>query len=159
VGALRAPEPLTAQHAVDQFACGKEVLDRWLKNQALENEKRGASKTYVVCDGDIRVVAYFCLANGSVSKKATPGKLKRRMPEPIPVILLGRLAVDEQYHGRGIGRGMLQDAFFRARRAAEISAARALLVHALDEEAKQFYIRHGFIESPADEYQLMHSLF
>ena len=159
MGTLRAPEPLTVEHDIDQFECGKSVLDKWLKKQALENEKRGASRTYTVCEGDPRVVGYFCLANGSVSREGTPGKLSHRMPDPIPVILLGRLAVDKDYQGRGIGQGMLRDAFFRARKAAELSAARALLVHALDDEAKQFYERHGFIESPMDAHTLMHSLY
>ena len=81
------------------------------------------------------------------------------MPDPIPVILLGRLAVDQNYQGMGIGKGMLRDAFFRARKAAELSAARALLVHSLDEEARQFYLRYGFTESPMDAHTLMHSLY
>lgn len=159
MGKLRTPEPLTNRHDLEQFECGKSVLDKWLVNQALENEKRGASRTYVVCEDDTRVIGYFCLANGSVAKDETPGKLGHRMPDPIPVILLGRLAVDQNYQGLGIGKGMLRDAFFRARKAAELSAARALLVHSLDDEAKQFYQRHGFAESPMDAHTLMLSLY
>lgn len=159
MGTLRAPEPLNHEHVIDQFECGKSVLDRWLKNQALENEKRGASRTYAVCDGETRVVGYFCLANGSIAKESSPGKLSRRMPDPIPIILLGRLAVDQNYQGLGIGKGLLRDAFLRARKAAEHSAATALMVYALDDEAKQFYQRHGFDESPMDTYMLMHSLY
>lgn len=159
MGTLKPPEPLTNGHDLEQFECGKSVLDKWLVNQALENEKRGASRTYVVCTDDLRVIGYFCLANGSIAKEESPGKLGYRMPNPLPVILLGRLAVDLNYQGMGIGMGMLQDAFFRARKAAELSAAGALLVHALDDEAKQFHQHHGFMQSPMDTHILMHSLY
>ncbi len=125
-----------------------------MRNNAIRNEASGASRTYVVCEG-VRVLAYYCLANGAVAINAAPGKIRRNMPDPIPVMIIGRLAVDRSQHSKGIGRGLLKDAILRTLRAAEIAGIRAILVHAIDADAARFYRHNGFMESPADALLLM----
>ena len=158
MGEIVAPKPLSAHHNLGEFDCGEPTLNHWLINHANKNEKRGASRTYVLTT-DHKVIGYFSLSNGHVTRAITPGALSRNMPEPIPVIVLGRLAIHNNYQGKGLGSDLLRDAFLRARKASEISAARALLVHALNDRAKKFYQQHGFFESPIDPLTLMHSLF
>ncbi len=146
---MTAPEPLAASHETGGFACGVPSLGDWLKKQALKNEVSGASRTYAVCEsGSRNVVGFYALATGSVARKQAPGgNQPPEMPEPTPVAVLGRLAVDERWHGCGIGSGLLKDAVIRA-----------LLVHALNEQAKAFYLGHGFIASPIEPMTLMLSL-
>jgi GNAT superfamily N-acetyltransferase len=157
VGRVAAPEPLTASHETGGFACGVPSLDDWLKKQALKNEVSGASRTYAVCEsGSRNVVGFYALATGSAARKQAPGRISRQMPEPVPVAVLGRLAVDQRWHG--IGSGLLKDAVIRTMAAARHGGIRALLVHALDEQAKAFYLGHGFIESPIEPMTLMLSL-
>ena len=151
---LKAPEPISPAHDVSDFDCGRPVLDDWLKRSALKNEASDASRTYVVCD-DGHVAAYYCLATGSVARSEAPGPVRRNMPEPIPVMVLGRLAVDRRFQGRRLGTGLLRDAVLRTLRAGEIAGLRAILVHALDDEAARFYRGHGFVPSPIDELVLM----
>jgi len=158
MGAVVAPEPLCASHDLAGFDCGEPSLNRWLTGRAHKNEKAGASRTYVLTD-DQCVIGYFSLSNGHVSRAVAPGPVSRNMPELIPVIIMGRLAVHIDYQHRGLGSALLRDAFLRARKASEISAARALLIHALNDKAKQFYLHHGFFESPVDTLTLMHSLY
>lgn len=146
---LSPPEPLTDQHEVSEFSCGEVALDRWLRQRAGQNERSGASRTYVVCDGTA-VVAYYALAVGSIEHRFAPGNIRRNMPEPIPVMVLGRLAVDRRYAGRSIGTALVRDALLRTIRVAEQAGIRALLVHALHETAASFYLRLGFIPSPFD---------
>ena len=126
----------------------------WLKQRALKNEESGASRTYVICAGR-RVIGYYALAAGSVLQAHAPTAVRRNMPDPIAVILLGRLAVDKAWHGKGLGRALLRDAILRSIHASEITGVRALIVHAISEEAKQFYIDAGFRESPVDSMLLM----
>ena len=154
---LHAPQPLAPGQLVEAFDSGKPALDDWLRHHALKNERHGASRTYVVCEGD-RVAGYYSLATGAVTHAAAPGPVRRNMPEPIPVMLLGRLAVDRSWQGKGVGRGLLKDAVLRTLRAAGIAGIRALLVHAIDTEAAEFYRRHGFVPSPMDAAVLMLSL-
>tara|TARA_R110002124_G_C8799937_1_gene502332 strand:+ start:442 stop:933 length:492 start_codon:yes stop_codon:yes gene_type:complete len=151
---LRPPQPLAPKHRVELFDSGAPALDDWLRRRALKNERNGASRTYVVCEGD-RVAGYYCLATGAVTHVAAPGPLRRNMPEPIPVMLLGRLAVDRGWQGQGVGRGLLKDALLRTLRAARIAGIRALLVHAIDAEAAAFYRHHGFSPSPMDASVVM----
>lgn len=106
---LRPPQPLATGHHVEAFDSGRPALDDWLRHRVLKNERRGASRTYVVCE-DGRVAGYYCLATGAVTHAAAPGPGCRNMPEPIPVMLLGRLAMDRSWQGRGVGRGLLKDA-------------------------------------------------
>lgn len=149
-----APERLTAAHDVSQFECGESSLDYWLKRRALQNEETGASRTYVLLAGP-EIAGYYALATGAVSHVEAAGKIRRNMPDPVPVIILGRLAIASKFQGRGIGTALLRDAVLRVVQAAEIAGIRAILVHAISEEAKRFYEKHGFIPSPADPMTLM----
>ncbi len=151
---LTFPHPISDEHNPSLFDSGRPVLDDWLRERAIRNEASGASRTYVVCEGK-RVVGYYCLASGAVESKQAPGKVRRNMPDPIPVMLLGRLAVDLSQQGKGLGRGLLKDAILRTLKAADIAGMRALLVHALDDEAAAFYRHNGFVVSPIDTHILM----
>ena len=153
-GEISAPEHLTPAHDIATFDCGIPALDDWLKRRALANEEAGGSRTYVVCVGG-RVVGYYALATGGVRQEAATGRVRRNMPDPVPVMVLARLAVDRAYQDRGLGAGLLRDAILRTLQAAELGGIRAILVHAISAEAKRFYERHGFVESPADPMTLM----
>lgn len=154
---LRAPEPLTAQHDFTPFQSSVETLDRWLKQRALKNQISGASRTFVACDGN-RVVGYYALASGAVAVESASGRFKRNMPDPIPVVVLGRLAVDQALHSKGFGRALVQDAGRRVLQAANAIGIQGMLVHALSDEAKAFYERVGFDPSPLDPMMLMATL-
>ncbi|MDP1821865.1 MAG: GNAT family N-acetyltransferase [Archangium sp.] len=151
---LTAPAPLDDSHELDEFRCAEPDLELWLKRRALRNQKDGASRTFVVCDG-LRVVGYYALAAGSVLHAQAPGAVRRNMPEPIPVVVLGRLAVDAEWSGKGLGRGLLKDAVLRSLRLAEDLGVRALLSHAINAGAKAFSLHHGFVESPLDPLTVM----
>jgi GNAT superfamily N-acetyltransferase len=148
------PEKLNSNHHLEEFDSGIEQLDSWLKHRALANEFESASRTYVVCVGSV-VVGYYCLANGAVANNIATGKVKRNMPNPIPVMVIGRLAVSRHWQGKGIGRGLLRDAVLRTLKAAEIAGIRAILVHAINEDAKQFYEQYRFIASAQSPLTLM----
>src|SRR5207253_7128415 len=145
---------LTPQHDLEGFDSGVAALDDWLRRHALANEQAGGSRTYVVRAGG-RVVGYYALATGAVAPAAAPGRVRRNMPDPVPVMVLGRLAVDRAYQARGLGAGLLRDAILRTVQAAELGGIRAILVHAISEDAKRFYERHGFVVSPIDPMTLM----
>ena len=149
-----APEHLTSAHDLAPFDSGVSAFDEWLKRHALANEQAGASRTYVICAGG-RVVGYYALAAGGVAQGAVTGRVRRNMPDPVPVMVLGRLAVDRAFQARGLGSGLLRDAILRVLQAAEIGGIRAILVHAISDEARRFYERHGFAESPTDPMTLM----
>ena len=151
---LTAPQPLRPDHDVSLFESGRPVLDNWLRQRAERNERSGASRTYVVCE-DAHVVGYYCLASGSVESRNAPGRVRRNMPDPIPVMLMGRLAVDKTKQGTGLGRALLKDAILRTLKAADIAGIRALLVHALDQQAANFYLHNGFAASPIDPLMLI----
>jgi len=151
---IGAPEHLTPQHDLSAFDSGIAALDDWLRRHALANEQAGGSRTYVVCAGK-RMIGYYALATGAVARVTATGRVRRNMPDPVPIMVLGRLAVDRAYQARGIGEGLLRDAILRTLQAAEIGGIRAILVHAISEEAKRFYERHGFIVSPIDPMTLM----
>ena len=146
MGEITAPEPLLASHEFKEFDCGNKVLNRWLIQQALKNEHSGGSRTYVVCN-DRKVIGYYAIATGSVEHAGLPGKLRRNMPDPISVLVLGRLAVDINWQSKHIGRGLLKDAILRACMIAQQVGVSALLVHCLSKQAKTYYLQHGFIES------------
>lgn len=152
--AVTAPEHLTAHHELSEFNCGVPELDDWLKKRALANEDSGASRTYVVC-AQKRVVGYYALATGGVAQAETPGRIRRNMPDPVPVMILGRLAIDRNWQGRSLGAGLLRDAILRTLQAAEITGIRAILVSAISEDARTFYERNGFLASPVDPLVLM----
>jgi len=151
---LAAPAPLTAEDELEEFSSGVEPLDTWLKQRARANEAGGASRTYVVCQGK-RVVGYYSLAAGSVLHHTATGRVRRNMPDPVPAALLGRLAVDRGWQGRGLGAALLQDAVLRVVGAGESIGVRAILVHAISEEAKAFYEHWGLRPSPVDPMTLM----
>lgn len=145
------PAPLEPQHDRDSFRSGNTTLDSWLRNRAHRNEASGASRTFVTCaTGDDVVVGYYTLAASSVSLDLAPGSVRRNMPEPIPVILLARLAVDERHQSAGLGAALLQDAVLRVAGAAGSVGIRAMLVHAIDDAATAFYEHFGFVASPMD---------
>ncbi|PIP72304.1 MAG: GNAT family N-acetyltransferase [Nitrospinae bacterium CG22_combo_CG10-13_8_21_14_all_47_10] len=148
------PEKLQSCHSVKAFDSGKPVLDEWLQKRALRNDETGASRTYVVCIKK-QVVGFYTLAVGSIEARKAPGKIRQNMPDPIPVMIIGRLAVDQKYQRSGIGRGLLRDAILRIVQAAEIAGIRAILVHALDDGAKTFYQRCGFRASPLEPLTLL----
>lgn len=157
MGEITVPEPITASHHTESFACGIPVLNEWLRRRALKNEVSGASRTFVICQ-DRQVVGYYSLATGSVEHRDAPGKIRRNMPNPIPVMVLGRLAVDQQSQQTGLGRGLLKDALLRSLSVSKHAGVRALLVHALSEDAKKFYAHSGFLESPLDPMTLLIAL-
>ena len=157
MGEVTAPEAIKATHLIESFSCGVPVLDDWLKRRALTNEVSGASRTFVICQ-DRQVVGYYTLATGSVEHRDVPGKIRRNMPNPIPVMVLGRLAVDQEQQHAGLGRGLLKDAVLRTLTVSQHAGVKALLVHALSEDAKRFYTRSGFLESPFDPMTLMIAL-
>lgn len=154
---ISAPEPLRPDHDLASFNSGSAVLDDWLRRRALPNQDSGASRTYVIKTG-MRVVGYYALAAGAVAQAEATGRTRRNMPDPVPVMVLGRLAIDAAYHGRGLGRALLRDAILRTLQAADIAGIRAMLVHAISDEAKRFYERCGFQASPIDPMTLMITL-
>ncbi len=142
-----APAPIAAEHDLRDFDCGEPSLNDWLRKRALANERIGASRTYVVCQGN-SVVGYYCLSAGAVARDQAPGAMRRNMPDPVPVLVLGRLAIDRNHHNRGLGSALLRDGVLRALGAARSIGVAALLVHAMSEPARRFYLSRGFIESP-----------
>lgn len=151
---VSSPEKLSSRHDLSDFDCGEPVLDVWLRRRALQNEASGASHTYVVCVAN-KVVGYYTLAVGAVTHAESPGSVRRNMPDPLPVMVLGRLAVHTRLQRCGIGKGLLRDAILRTVQAAEIAGIRAIIVHAISETAKRFYEDHGFVASPVDPLMVM----
>ena len=151
---VSTPAHLEERHDCSSFDGGQPALNDWLRQQALRNEARGASRTYVVCV-EQRVVGYYALATGAVARAAATGKVRRQMPEPIPVMIIGRLAVDVRHQGQGLGYGLLRDALLRTLQVAAQAGIRAVLLHAMTADAKTFYQRAGFHESPVDPLLLM----
>lgn len=152
---LTAPAPLAGSHRLDEFACGEASLDEWLRRRALTNQLSGATRTFVVTDQDGRVYGYYAMAAGAVSIQAATSSVRRNMPDPIPVMVLARLAVDQRAQGIKLGASLLQDAVGRAVSVSQNVGVRALIVHALHDRAKQFYERYGFRESPLHPMTLM----
>ena len=152
---LKAPEPLATTHQLDDFQCGEVVLDEWLKRRALANQLSGASRTFVATDLNGRVYGYYALAAGAVSRRSATGSVSRNMPDPIPVMVLARLAVDRQAQGMRLGPALLQDAVDRSRVVSQNTGVRAVLVHALHDRAKRFYEHYGFQVSPVHPFTLM----
>jgi len=152
---LAAPAPLTANHVLDTFDCGKASLDNWLIRHASQAQASGSAKTFVVAD-ERRVAGYYSLTVGQVDSVDAPERVRKGMGRyPIPVVLLARLAVDRAYQRRGIGVGMLQDAIRRTIVIADQAGIRALLAHPIDSDADAFYRRFGFVPSPVREGQLL----
>ncbi|MDD1621832.1 MAG: GNAT family N-acetyltransferase [Methylococcaceae bacterium] len=154
---LSSPSLLTADDQLGDFSCGIDSLDDWLKRRAHANQVSGASRTYVVTSGK-KVAGYYCLASGALELNHTPSSIRRNMPDPVPLAILGRLAIDRSWQGKGLGVALLQNAVMRTAQAAGILGIRGLLVHALSVEAKAFYEHHGFFASPTQPMTLILSL-
>jgi len=152
---LGAPQPLATAHLLDGFLCGEASLDGWLTRRALANQMSGATRTFVVADQDGRVYGYYAMAAGAVSHQMATSGVRRNMPNPIPVMVLARLAVDHRAQGVKLGAALLQDAVNRAVAVSQNAGVRALLVHALHDRAKQFYEHYGFQASPQHPMTLM----
>lgn len=148
------PEPLADRHRLDDFHCGVDSLDEWLTRRARANQASGASRVYVATVEE-RVVAYYALSSGAVSHREATGSLRRNMPDPVPVVILGRLAIDRSLQGSGYGRALFRDAGLRAVNAAATIGIRGMIVHAISDEAKGFYLRLGLRESPTAPMTLM----
>ena len=155
---LSAPEPLAASHDVSEFSCGYSTLDNWLKTRALSNQQRGFTAVMVVHQ-DGRVVGYYGLAPTAVVPSVLPRSIRTgQPPDPVPCLLLGQLATDLQWAGRGIGTGLLKHALARCVQAASLIGGRALMVNAIDDEAARFWARRGFIASKDDPLILFRSI-
>ncbi|GHU19595.1 N-acetyltransferase GCN5 [Betaproteobacteria bacterium] len=152
---LRAPQPLATTHLLNEFSCGEASLDEWLKRRALANQLSGASRTFVVADQQSQVLAYYAMAAGAVSRELATNGVRRNMPDPVPVMVLARLAVDSRVQGIRLGGALLQDAVNRAVLVSQNTGVRALLAHALHDRARQFYSHYGFQESPQHPMTLM----
>jgi hypothetical protein len=149
------PQALGANHVLEDFDCGKPGLNDWLLRHARQAQASGSAKTFIVTDGH-RLAGYYSLAVGQIDTLEAPDRVRKGMGGyPIPVVILARLAVAMQDHGRGIGIGMLQDAIRRTVAISEQAGVRALLTHPIDVDAERFYLRFGFEASPAQEKQLL----
>ncbi len=155
---ISAPGPLTDEHRLEGFRCTAPELAKWLIERARKNHREGASRCFVVCDEQQHVIGYYALAAGAVSHEKAPGSVRRNMPDPIPVAVLGRLAVHADWTGHGIGSGLLKDAILRTVQTARELGIRALLCHAVDDAAKDFYLQRGFVQSPIEPLTVMLSL-
>ena len=140
----QAPQPLLPTHRCNGFASSEPELDAWLIRRAYANQLSGASRTFVVVDGQQTVVGYYALAAGAVSHQNATPSVRRNMPDPVPVMVLARLAVDQRAQGRKLGASLLQDAVKRCALVSQHAGIRAVLVHALNDRAKQFYEHYGF---------------
>lgn len=146
---VTAPQLLNNDHDLQVFDCGNSVLNDWLRRRAMKNQHLNASRTFVVCAlGTMRVVGYYSIATGSVSHTTVGRTLRHNMPDPIPVILLGRLAVDVHTQGLRLGKWLLSDAVRRVVNLADQVGIKAIMVHAIDEQALSFYEYFGFVQSP-----------
>jgi GNAT superfamily N-acetyltransferase len=154
---LAAPQPIDEDHETGAFDSGVPILDDWLRRRARANQASGASRTYVVCENR-RVVAYYALASGSVDINAATARVRRNMPDPVPIAVLGRLAIERTHQGRGLGRALAQDASRRVLQAADIIGIRGIIVHAISAEAKAFYLALGFEISLIQPMTLMATL-
>lgn len=154
---LLPPEPLTEAHESEDFCSGEVSLDEWLKRRARANQVSGASRTFVVCS-EQRVICYYALASGAITVESALGRFRRNMPKPIPVAVLGRLAVDQEWKGQGVGRALFRDAGHRVAHAAEAIGIRGIVVHAISEDARNFYLALGFEPSPSEPMTLMVTL-
>jgi GNAT superfamily N-acetyltransferase len=151
---MQAPEPIQPSHDTSLFDCSNPLLNDWLKRRALANHSGGATRCYVVTQANA-VVAYYAISAGAVASAQATGNIKRNMPDPIPVLVLARLAIDQRCKAQGLGKALLKDAVLRAIRVARDVGVRALLVHAIDASAEAFNLKHGFSASPTAQMTLM----
>lgn len=156
---VTAPALLTEDHILHTFDCGNEVLSNWLLRRALKNQHINASRTFVICrEGTLRVVGYYSIATGSVSHVNLGRSLRQNMPDPVPVILLGRLAIDVSTQGHNFGKWLLNDAVRRVSNLADQVGIKAIMVHAIDDKARAFYEYFGFVQSPVTSHTLFYKI-
>lgn len=155
MGKINPPASIDVKHDLSNFDCSNDTLNNWLQKHALKNEVSGASRTFVVTNHSKKIVGFYCLSVGAIEHESSPSKVRRNMPDPIPIMILGRLAVDLHYQNQSLGKSLLKDAILRTIKVSKQTGIRALLVHALSEKAKQFYIQNGFYESPTNNMTLM----
>jgi GNAT superfamily N-acetyltransferase len=145
------PVLLTEAHDGEAFDSGEPVLDDWLRRRAWANLLTAASRTYVVCPaGSQQIAGYFALSMGQILAQDTTGSMRRNMPKHIPAVMLGRLAIDRMWQGKGLGRALLADAVGRSLRASNEISARLVIVHAISPAAEAFYLHHGFTRLPVE---------
>jgi GNAT superfamily N-acetyltransferase len=152
---LSTPVSITQDHHFNSFSCGESLLDEWLKRRALANNFSGASRTFVVVDGDQQVLGYYALAAGAVTDQESPRAIRQNKPDPVPVMVLARLAVDVRAQGIKLGAALLRDAVQRCVLVSQNAGVRAMLVHALNDQARQFYEYYGFKATPSHPMTLM----
>ena len=155
--AISKPEAIQAHHRLDSFDSGEPNLDEWLRGRAMKNHASGASRCFVVCSEN-RVIGYYSLSAGAISHQIAPKNFRRNMPDPLPVLLLGRLAVDRRCQNIGLGKALLRDALLRAVGVGVDAGVFAVLVHAISDSAKRFYLSYGFVPSPLEPMTLMMTL-
>lgn len=156
---MKAPEPLSSGHNLADFSSSEPSLNEWIRKKALKNHSAGISRVYVICTEDSnRVIGYYCLSTGSVQRNTAPGTYRRNAPESLPVIVLGRLAIDQAYSGQGLGVALLKDAIFRTKNIAQQVGVRALIVHALNEDVQNFYTKFAFDPSPVNPLVLFYPI-
>lgn len=155
---LTAPSILSDHHIVDNFDCGEPAFNGWLKKRAAKNNAADASRCFVICIDNNEVVGYYCLSAGAISREPAPKTMRRNMPDSLPVLVLGRLAIHKDYHNKGLGSALLRDAMVRSISIAEDAGVFAILIHSLSDKAKQFYISQGFVESPLQSMTLLMTL-
>ncbi len=148
---LDAPTLLTDAHNLDHFNSGEPVLDDWLQRRALSNLESGASRTYVICPkAKQNVIGFFSFSMGQILASEVAGSMRRNMPNKIPAVVLGRLAIDLTWQGKGVGRALLTEVMRRSLRASEEVSARLVIVHAISSDAENFYKHHGFTRLPTE---------
>jgi GNAT superfamily N-acetyltransferase len=150
-----APVPLNASHELKDFCSGNRGLDEWLTKRALHNQATGASRVFVTSDESNRVIGYYSLSTGSIARSEIPRASRHGAPQPIPILLIGRFAVDREFQGLGLGRSLLQDALERCARILDDVAFMFILVHPVDEAAAGFWQHYGFIAAPTIEPMLL----
>lgn len=151
------PAPLADRHQLKDFSSGEASLDDWLKRRARANQASGASRTFVVCEGE-KVVGYYALVSGAVTVESVPGRFRRNMPDPVLVAILARLAVHQAYQGQGLGRALFRDSARRVAQAADAIGIRGIVVHAISENARKFYLALGFDPCPREPMTLVVTL-
>ena len=157
MGVIGAPAPLNVEHGTEGFNCGTASLNEWLTRRALKNQQSNASRTFVICE-DNKVIGYYALATGGIDRHRATSEVARNMPDPIPIIILARLAVDQSRSGEGLGNFLLRDALLRSLQVARQVGVKAVLVHAISDAARAYYEKHGFRSSPVDSMTLMLSI-
>ena len=155
---LTKPEEISRKHEIAAFTCERDSLDDWLKNQALKSNSAGDSKVFVILEEGGEVIGYYAISAGSVSRKEATRKIGANAPDPVPMALIGRLAIHKNHQRQNIGSALLRDAILRIAQAAEHMGIKGIMVHALDDDSAKFYAERGFQPSKVDGHHLMISI-